>query len=103
MACKEMVNNLTLCELYHKMVNCNKNLIYYESCRHIRINRCLHASLGIDCDGAEVSSRAGTITLFSSLIISIPGLLIIGFYGSFADKYGFKKTLSAPGTFQNHL
>ena len=51
---------------------------------------------GSECDGSEASARASTITLFSSLIITIPGLLIIGFYGSFADRYGLKKTLSIP-------
>ena len=29
-------------------------------------------------------------------MITIPGLLVIGFYGSFADRYGLKRTLIVP-------
>lgn len=50
----------------------------------------------IDCDSSDVSSRASTITLLSSLIITIPGLLVIGFFGSFANRYGLKRTLVVP-------
>ena len=49
-----------------------------------------------DCDGSEVSSRASTITVLTSLMITIPGLLVIGFYGSFANRYGLKRTLIVP-------
>lgn len=34
--------------------------------------------------------------MLCTLIITIPGLLVIAFYGSFADRYGLKKTLLVP-------
>ena len=52
--------------------------------------------VGSDCDGSFTSARAGSVTLYCSLIITIPGLLVIAFYGSFANRYGLKKTLLMP-------
>jgi len=49
-----------------------------------------------DCDDASISAQASIISLLLSFIVNIPGLLIIGFYGSFADKYGLKNTLLIP-------
>jgi MFS family permease len=51
---------------------------------------------GTDCDGSYTSAMAASVTLYCSLIITIPGLLVIAFYGSFADRYGLKKTLMMP-------
>ena len=34
--------------------------------------------------------------MLCSLVITIPGLLVIAFYGSFADRYGLKQTLLVP-------
>lgn len=52
--------------------------------------------VGSDCDGSYTSAMAASVTLHCSLIITIPGLLVIAFYGSFADRYGLKKTLMMP-------
>ena len=52
--------------------------------------------IGADCDGSATSAKASFVTLLCSLIITIPGLLVIAFYGSFADRYGLKKTLLVP-------
>ena len=51
---------------------------------------------GTECDSSEVSANASLVSLYSSLIISVPGLFIIGFWGEFADYYGLKITLLCP-------
>lgn len=56
----------------------------------------LMLTAGTDCDGSYTSAMAASVTLYCSLIITIPGLLVIAFYGSFADRYGLKKTLMMP-------
>ena len=57
---------------------------------------CLADSDGIDCDNSDVSGKSSLISLISSCIINIPCILMIGFYASFANKYGLKPTLLSP-------
>ena len=57
---------------------------------------CLTDSDGIDCDNSAVSGKSSLINLISSCIINIPCILMIGFYASFAGRYGLKPTLLSP-------
>ena len=51
---------------------------------------------GLECDSAAVSGQASMVSLYSSVLIAVPGLFIVGFYGKFADYYGLKMTLLCP-------
>jgi MFS family permease len=51
---------------------------------------------GLECDSAAVSGQASIVSLYSSVLIAVPGLFIVGFYGKFADYYGLKMTLLCP-------
>ena len=57
---------------------------------------CLHESGSVDCDGSDVSGKASLINLLSATIISVPNVLVIGFYASFSKRYGLKPTLLTP-------
>ena len=50
----------------------------------------------VDCDSSDVSRRSSLVNLMSSCIINIPCIFLIGFYASFASKYGLKPTLLSP-------
>ena len=57
---------------------------------------CLHESGSVDCDGSDVSGKASLINLISATIISVPNVLVIGFYASFSKRFGLKPTLLTP-------
>lgn len=57
---------------------------------------CLEDGETVDCNGSDISSKASLINMISSTVINIPCIFIIGFYASFANKYGLKPTLMAP-------
>lgn len=57
---------------------------------------CLQDSAALDCDSSEVSGKASLVNLASSCAINIPCIFLIGFYASFANKYGLKPTLLSP-------
>ena len=57
---------------------------------------CLEVNGGHNCDSANVSSRASMINLCTSLISSIPSIILSGFYGSIADRYGRKFAMLFP-------
>ena len=57
---------------------------------------CLHESGSVDCDGSDVSGKASLLNLASATIISVPNVLVIGFYASFSKRYGLKPTLLTP-------
>ena len=51
---------------------------------------------GMECDSSLISSKASIFSTYLSVIVGIPGLLLIGFYGSFANRFGLKLTLLVP-------
>ena len=57
---------------------------------------CLHESGSENCDGSDVSAKASLLNLVSATIISVPNVLVIGFYASFSKRYGLKPTLLTP-------
>ena len=57
---------------------------------------CYQDSGLLDCDSAEISGKASLVNLISSCVINIPCIFLIGFYASFANKYGLQPTLLSP-------
>jgi MFS family permease len=57
---------------------------------------CLEDTTAVHCGGPIISGKASLVNLISSFIINIPCVFLIGFYASFAKKYGLKPTLLAP-------
>jgi MFS family permease len=49
-----------------------------------------------DCTSVEVSQGAASLNLAASCVINIPAILMSGFYGAFADKYGRKAAMFCP-------
>ena len=50
----------------------------------------------IDCTSTAVSEKASLVNLISSFTINIPCVFLIGFYASYAKKYGLKIALLTP-------
>eukprot|EP01041_Mallomonas_annulata_P010640 gene10640-22207_t len=49
-----------------------------------------------NCSSAVVSSKASMVMLYTSLVGSIPAILLSGLYGSIADRYGRKFAMLCP-------
>lgn len=49
-----------------------------------------------DCTSVEVSKAAANLNLAASCALNIPAILMSGFYGAFADKYGRKSAMFCP-------
>ena len=57
---------------------------------------CLHFQDGDDCHSEKVSSEASLISLYATLAVTVPSLLLTGPYASIADRFGRKVILSLP-------
>jgi MFS family permease len=57
---------------------------------------CLENRSTANCNDSDTSSKASIINMISFTLVNIPCIFIIGFYNSFANKYGLKHALTAP-------
>jgi MFS family permease len=57
---------------------------------------CLEENNATNCNDSDISSKASILNMIIFTLVNIPCIFLIGFYSSFANKYGLKHTLIAP-------